>query len=358
MVENIQDKSGKGSDGVKADDHVNLVAFQPEHSSAIFGSGHGGKDRQREDTKALEAKGAIPTVQLEDSIEVDYSESTNTGHSFRGWIADKFASDDEREIIHDFNKLAKETGHELLTDTQKLQIENLPEDQKEMYRFALDSLIDLKDGKISPADYMMNNLDNAVKLAEKNGREPGSWNFLKTSREQLFVNYVGLVMSEEPMGFINDTGRELAGGGPHIAGSALETVYQAIVADKRGAEGFNTNITDKNTSDTITHHFREFLLASYNTNKTFADIEAVMIDDPKKNPGDVRNAYYANMLGSALRMGVITPREAADMTRWAYTKHGGKQPPFGAANVDGSYLRPGKDFRIRDWLKAYRERDK
>ena len=134
MVENIQDKSGKGSDGVKADDHVNLVAFQPEHSSAIFGSGHGGKDRQREVTKALEAKGAIPTVQLEDSEEVDYSESTNTGHSIRGWIADKFASDDEREIIHDFNKLAKETGHELLTDTQKLQIENLPEDQKEMYR--------------------------------------------------------------------------------------------------------------------------------------------------------------------------------------------------------------------------------
>ena len=49
MVENIQDKSGKGSDGVKADDHVNLVAFQPEHSSAIFGSGHGGKDRQRDE---------------------------------------------------------------------------------------------------------------------------------------------------------------------------------------------------------------------------------------------------------------------------------------------------------------------
>ena len=348
MVENIQDKGGKGNDGVKADDHINLVAFQKEHSSSIFGSGTGGNDRGREDTKALEAQGAIPKLQLEDSEAVDYSESTNTRHSIRGWIADQFASDDEREIIHDFNKLAKETGHELLTDTQKLQIENLPEDQKEMYRLTLDSLIDLKDGKISPADHMMNSLDNAVKL----------WNFLKTCREQLFVNYVGLVMSEEPMGFLHDTARDIAGGGPHIAGSALETVYQAIVSDKRGAEGFNTNIADKNVSDTITHHFREFLLASYNTNKTFADIEAVMIDNPKKNPGDVRNAYYANMLGSALRMGVITPREAADMTRWTYTRHGGKQPPFGAENVDGSHLRPGKDFRIRDWLKAYRERDK
>lgn len=346
---NLGKEAGVEARGTKADDNTALNDHAERKSSSWFDSGLTGKRNQKE-SEDLADKGTIPKLNIEDS------EKSDSSRSLRGWFADKMASDDEKQIFDDFNNLAKKTGHEPLTNTQKLQIENLPEDQKQMYRQTLNELIDLNDGKITPAQYMTNTLSNAADLAEANGREPGSWNLFKPSQGELFKNYVGLVMSEKPQGVLRDTARELAGGGPHIAGSGLETVYQSIVSNDRATEGFNPNVADVDRGNSITHHFREFLVVGYNSGKGLADWAATQIDSPVKNPGDVRDGYFASMLGAGLYSGKVTAREAANLTAWAYTDHGGTQPPWGAENVAGNYLDADKDYKIEDWLKAYRER--
>ncbi len=347
VLKNSNEKAAEAT-GVKTPETPTDI--RGDHHSSWFPSGEAEKSKQ--DSAALANKGTIP------DLSIEQTESTNTAHSFRGWIADSLASPEDKQVFRDYNKLAAELGSAPLTDTQKLQIENLPPDQKEMYRSTLNELINLKNGKISPADYMMNTMSRAADLAEANGRSPDSWNYLKPSQGELFKNYIGLTMSEKPQGFARDTGRELVGGGPNIAGSALETIYQSIIAKNHSAgEGFNTNITDTtDPNNSITHHFREFLVVGYNSGKYLADKAAAYIDSPVENPGDVRDGYFAGMLGAALRSGEISPRQAADLTKWAYTKHGGTQPPWGAENVAGKFLDPDKDYNIKDWLKAYRER--
>ena len=342
---------------LRGDDNLRQEALAPEKGSSWFPSGDSRK-RSQNDSEELAKKGTIPEVELEDSEKAEEHDKYTESVGFRGWLADTMASEDEKQIFQDYNQLAKELGHEPLTNTQKLQIVHMPEDQKEMYKETLKELRDLQDGKISPSEYMMNTLDNAADLAEKNGRDPDSWNVFKPTQGEKFVNYVGLVMSEVPMGFWKDAGRELVGGGPNISGSALESLYQSVVAPGRANDGFNPNITDTDNSNSITHHFREFLVVGYNAGKTIADAAAATIDSPVKNPGDVRDGYFASMLGSALYKGKISPREAANLTEWAYTAHGGKQPPWGATAEAGTYLDPGKDYKIEDWMKAYRERNK
>jgi len=326
------------------------TALRDTHHSSWFPSSESGKSRQ--DSASLASKGTIP------ELSIEQSESTNTAHSFRGWIADSLASPEDKKVYQDYNKLAKELGSAPLSDTQKLQIENLPSDQKEMYRSTLNELIKLKHGEISPADYMMNTISRAADLAEANGRSPDSWNYLKPSQGELFKNYISLTMSEKPLGIARDTARELVGGGPNIAGSALETLYQSIVAKNHSAgEGFNTNITDStDPNNSITHHFREFLLVGYNRGKYVADKAASYIDSPVGNPGDVRDGYFAGMLGAALSSGEISPRQAADLTKWAYTRHCGTQPPWGSENIAGKFLDSDKHYNIKDWLNTYRER--
>lgn len=347
VVKNSKEKTTEDT-GIKAPETTTDI--RGNHHSSWFPSGVSEKSKQ--DSTTLANKGTIPDLSIEET------ESTNTAHSFRGWIADSLASPEDKKVFRDYNKLAAELGSPLLSDTQKLQIENLPPDQKEMYRSTLNELIDLKNGKISPADYMMNTVFRAADLAESNGRSPDSWNYFKPSQGELFKDYIALTMSEKPLGFARDAGRELVGGGPNIAGSALETIYQSIIAKNHSAgEGFNTNITDsEDPNNSITHHFREFLVVGYNRGKYLADKAAAYIDSPVENPGDVRDGYFAGMLGAALRSGDISPRQAADLTKWAYTKHGGTQPPWGAENVAGKFLDPDKDYNIKDWLKAYRER--
>jgi len=350
MVDVLKNSSEQApeSTGLKAPETP--TALRGTHHSSWFPSSESEKSKQ--DSASLASKGTIP------ELSIEQSENTNTAHSFRGWIADSLASPEDKKVYQDYNKLAKELGSAPLTDTQKLQIENLPPDQKEMYRSTLNELIKLKRGEISPADYMMNTISRAADLAEANGRSPDSWNYLKPSQGELFKNYIGLTMSEKTLGIARDTARELVGGGPNIAGSALETLYQSIIAKNHSAgEGFNTNITDStDPNNSITHHFREFLLVGYNRGKYVADKAATYIDSPTGNPGDVRDGYFAGMLGAALNSGEISPRQAADLTKWAYTKHDGAQPPWGAENIAGKFLDSDKHYNIKDWLKAYRER--
>lgn len=344
------EKGAGEANGLKPADDAVHHGMQKSQSS-WFPSGESEKAKQ--ESEALVGKGTIP------KLSIEQPENSNTAGSFRGWIAESLASPEDKKIFSDFNKLAGACGHEPLTDTQKLQIENLPEDLKQMYKQTLGELKDLKDGKISPADYMMHTMSHAADLAEANGRAPDSWNLFKPSQGELFKNYIGLVMSEKPLGLFRDAGRELVGGGPNIGGSSLESVYQSIIAKNRSAsEGFNPNIADTDPSNSITHHFREFLVVGYNSGKYIADKAATAIDSPVDNPGDVRDGFFAGMIGAALNSGDVTPRDAVDLTKWAYTKHGGTQPPWGSENVPGNYLNPDTDYNIKNWLKAYRERSK
>ncbi|MBK9142016.1 MAG: hypothetical protein IPM23_05930 [Candidatus Melainabacteria bacterium] len=320
-------------------------------SPEIRGTARESSDQSRKDSLVLAQAGTIPDVSLEPEGQAEH-------RSLGDRLTDALASEEDKKIFDEYDRLAARCGLGSLTPGQKLEIEGLSPDMKEMYHKTIRELTDLKDGKINPAEYFANTLSNAADLAEANGREPGSWNIFKRSQESLFRDYTGLVLSEKPMGFFRDRGRELVGGGPDYAGSALEHVYQSIVGTGRAGEGFNSNVADVNPTNSITHHYREFLLVGYNAGKLVGDSAATFIDDPKKNPGDVRCGFFASMVGQGLALGMITAREAADMTTWAYTSHDGTQPPWGAAGTDGAYLDPGKDYDIRKWLKAFLARER
>ncbi|MBS1953334.1 MAG: hypothetical protein JST89_04055 [Cyanobacteria bacterium SZAS-4] len=264
------------------------------------------------------------------------------------------SSKEDQKLIDDYNALSKKTGAPELTTAEKFALHTLPSDQKEMYRLQIESLTKLANKEINPAQYMAESLRNAAKLAEKN--EGSWWNPFGSSKEQLFVDYVGLAFCDKSLGLGKDIVRAGAGSPFDLAGAALERTYAKLVTNE-AAKGFNTNITDTNDPDnTVTHHYREFLMVGYNSGRTIGNWAATEIDKPDINPGDVRNGYFGTMIGSALWNGKITPSEAAEMTIWAYTAHGGKQPPWGDRNVTGSKLTTD-DYFLNPWLKAYRSRD-
>ncbi len=299
---------------------------------------------------AKETEAAALTVKLNGFPTLEVGQALESGYAA---LEAKFASTPEdKALFADFDKLAKRTGAKPLDDLQKWQIEHMSSDQKEMYRFTMGELNNLADGKTTPADYMTNNLKNAARLAEANGRKPDSWNILQPTPGELYRDYVGLVFSEHALGFKQDLGRSLAGGGVNPAGSALERTYHRLIAGK-GGEGFNSNVTDVDANNTITHHHREVLLVAYNSGKFIADKATRYLDDPAKNPGDVRSGYFTAMVGSALASGKLKPTEAAGMTAWAYNKHDGTQPPWGAGGTTGKFL-DTDDYKIDVWLKAYR----
>lgn len=260
---------------------------------------------------------------------------------------------EDKKLIDDYNALSKKMGAPELTSAEKLALVTLPSDQKEMYRLQIESLTRLANKEINPAQYMAEGLRNAAKLAEKN--EGSWWNPFGSSKEQLFVDYVGLAFCDKSLGLGKDIVRFGAGSPFDLAGAALERTYAKIVGGE-AAKGFNTNITDTNDADnTVTHHFREFMMVGFNSGRTIGNWAATTIDKPDVNPGDVRNGYFGTMIGSALWNNKITPSEAAEMTIWAYTAHDGKQPPWGDHNVKDNKLTTD-DYFLNPWLKAFRAR--
>lgn len=261
---------------------------------------------------------------------------------------------DDQKLIDDYNDLSKKMGAPELTTAEKFALRTLPSDQKDMYRLQLESLTKLANKEINPAQYMAEGLRNAANLALKN--EGAWWNPLSSSQEKLFVDYVGLAFCDKSLGLGKDIVRFGAGSPFDLAGAALERTYSKIVGNE-AAKGFNTNITDSNDADnTVTHHFREFLMVGFNSGRTIGNWATTEIDKPEVNPGDVRNGYFGTMIGSALWNGKITPSEAAEMTIWAYTAHGGSQPPWGDHNVQGNKLSTD-DYFLNPWLRAFRARD-
>ncbi len=298
-------------------------------------------DRNSESSR-YEKQGTIPRVEIA-------GDGGFLGLDVVGWRA----TPQDKAIFSSFDKLAEGARAPKLTDQQKLQIESLSPDQKQLYQTAITELTKLADGKSSPADYMTNMIKTAGRMAEANGREDGSWNILKPAPAELYRNYIGLIFSDKSHGIARDTVRDFAGTSMSIPGSALETVYQHLTSGKSNV-GFNSNITDVNTTNSVTHHYRELLMMGYNRGQFLADNATEVLDSPKTNPGDVRNGYFSGMLGSALEDGKIKPSEAAAMTAWAYTAHGGSQPPWGAANKAGNFLKRS-DYDIDKWLAAYRK---
>jgi hypothetical protein len=271
-------------------------------------------------------------------------------------LTELLATPKDREFFRDFDKLSKSTGAPELTDSQKASIVGLRDDQKEMFALTLKRLHELADGKINPVQYMCNVMRDAAQLSEKHGRAPDSWNYLKSERSDLFIDYVGMVMSQESHGVMSDLVRLPASGGTDHTGCALEVLSRRIMG-KHANDGFNPNIVDdQDKSSTVTHHFREFLKLGYLHGwQGIGNYAARVNDDPAKNPGDVRNAYFANMIGVGLSWGTITPKEAAEMTEWAFTANQKTPPPWGEKATKGTWLDTAQ-YDIDDWLRAFRAR--
>jgi len=260
----------------------------------------------------------------------------------------------DQKLLDDFDAIAKKVGAPELSVADKLAIVTLPSDQKEMYRHMLDSLTKLSNKEINSGEYMAEGLRNAARLAEKN--EGSWWNPLGSSKETLFVDYVGLAFSDKSLG-LGNIFRTGAGSSFDRAGAALERTFNKIVGAETG-KGFNPNIVDsQNPENNVQHHFRELLMVGYNRGRTIGNWATTKVDDPKVNPGDVKNGYFGTMIGSALRNEKITPSEAAELTIWAYTAHGGKQPPWNEPEAKGNGLSPD-DYFLNPWLKAFRDRNK
>jgi len=289
------------------------------------------------DGKAMENTGLLPKVEFMGD---------------RGLFGSPSA--DDKKMFDDLDAIAKRSGAPALTSEQKFDILMMSSSEKQMYRFAIDELQKLADNKISPADYMSDNLRKAASLAEANGRAPGSWNIFKPTSQELYVDYVSQTFCDHSLGMAKDAARGLAGSPVSPAGIALEENYSALIKG-RADQGFNPNVVDVDKSNSVTHHYREVMMVGYNSGIYMADKATAYLDKADENPGDVRNGYFAAMLGSALWHEKITPTEAANLTIWAYTNHGGTQPPWGNSNEKGHYVET-KDYYLNPWLKAYHSR--
>ena len=295
----------------------------------------GANDRAAE-SSAMAKAGVLGDVQL-----------TGLGdHSWTGFWGN------DSKLIEDYDALSKKVGAPEMTTAEAFALRTLPADQKDMFRLQLNSLTKLANKEINPAEYMAEGLRNAAKLAEAN--EGSWWNPMSSSKEDLFVSYVGMAFSDKSLGLGNVL-RTGAGSSFDLAGATLERTYGKI-NNGDAQRGFNTNVADsQDPGNSVTHHFRELMMVGYNRGRMIGNMATTTVDKPDVNPGDVRNGYFGTMIGSALNNGKITPTEAAELTIWAYTAHGGKQPPWGANNENGKNLNTD-DYFLNPWLKAFRER--
>ncbi|CAN5498701.1 hypothetical protein BH10CYA1_BH10CYA1_61680 [soil metagenome] len=190
---------------------------------------------------------------------------------------------------------------------------------------------------------------------------------LSKNDQSTFVDLVGMAFSSPPY---KNTERAALGTSYNPAGAMLERMYERLVHGRASSSysGFNPNIADVEPSSTITHHFREFLLAAHRNGKGIAFIANESGDDtPQGNPGDLRNGYFASMIGDGLARKRISVNEAVALTEWAYKLHSGKAPTwdnvafkFGTRNgsqTEGDYYLDTRQYEIEDWLRDYGERN-
>lgn len=231
---------------------------------------------------------------------------------------------------------------------QKSDIEKFNPDQKKMLVKALNELENFKNGKIKASDYMMNLFEYASELSGNDSKK--------------FINLTGEVFSEVPDAL--DFFRKVLGAGPKTSGAILEPLYEEVIKTRGGAgtnAGLNENIVDDvDINNTTTHHIGEFLQVGYNRGEHLGKLADDIIDRDIKiigmkfNEGDIRSAYFASILGDAMKDKKINPQQAVKMIRWTYTnEHNGKEPPpFGSKETQGNFTK-WKDYKIDNWIKAY-----
>jgi hypothetical protein len=213
-------------------------------------------------------------------------------------------------------------------------------------------------------DYQFNVMDHAADIAGTDGLK--------------FADMVHAAFSAPDAGYGNakEAGRQLSSGGTSPTGQFLEGIYART--DYKTSD-FNPLIVDRDDRNTVTHHFGEFLkIGARGENVPVLDQWDIVTnqDDPEENPGDVRNGFFGVMLGNGLKDGTITPQQAADLTRWAFSgdSGGAGAPPWGrtaddAKNDDNNFKETGwgpwkdKEFQgylnqdrytnIQDWVNAY-----
>lgn len=280
------------------------------------------------------------------------------------------------ELVDHINALRAKQGRGPIPQDDADRFKCMSTAQRRMYAatlYELDKIV-LDGDRTATRDYMFNVMQHAADIAG-NDRQ-----LFQELTHQVFSAAAGQGSDHAPNGSNHsDLDRELAGGGPSKTGQYLEGIY-ARSSWKPG--DFNPLVVDSQdpaTSD-MTHHFGEFLASGYNGTKIpfrSPDDAVTANDDPGKNPGDVRNGYFAVMIGDALKNGKISPKEAVDLTRWAFAADSGGNapPPWGhtAADVkrsdaDWSPRGPfgwfGRDYHgylntdhynIDDWKRAYRQ---
>lgn len=231
-----------------------------------------------------------------------------------------------QELVDHMNQLRAlqgRTGDEATINNDDLEaFNNMSEDERRYFAaglYELDKIIIDKDPE-ARANYQFNMMQHAADIAGDDG--------------QKFINLVqaGFSAPADGYGSFNRYGRALAGTGPSAWGQYLEGAYTR--ADDPNAD-YNPLVTDKDNGSSVTHHFGEFLKAGGIAWQDPYDLVEQQ-DSPEDNPGDVRNGFFAVMIGDGLRSGEITPQQAVDLTRWAMSGDAGgaQPPPWGTTTAD------------------------
>lgn len=289
------------------------------------------------------------TVIKSDSANVNILKQGSVKIASISFETNKDLSISNQEIFKKVESLQKDANIKVgLSEKQKDDISKFNPDQKKMFVKALEEMENFKNGKNDASGYMMNLLKYAAELSGKDSKK--------------FINLSGEVFSEVPDAL--DFFRKILGGGPKTSGGILEPIYEGVIKTHGGAgvsAGFNENITDDlDKNNTITHHIGEFLQVGYNRGESLGKLADDIIDGDvkiigmKRNEGDIRSAYFASMLGHAMKENKISPEGAVKMIRWTYTNHheGKEPPPFGTKKIHGEYVK-WNQYKFDDWVKAY-----
>jgi hypothetical protein len=310
---------------------------------------------------------------------VDLAQSQAALNGMLGQIPSALAHNPELGRTASFDVVGGADGTLKLNATSAKAVAGLQAPFDKMFSATVDTLGQLRDGKLSPSDYMVQVMSNASRISS-------DWAAAKhlpaSARNEAFarlVHFAFCAHRDDDSGQKQDSTdlkREALGFGISDAGSLLEDAYRMTVAQRfstPGADpshpsvfgngvggGFNFNVQDRQSGgSTITHHFGEFLSAGFVDLLGQADPAVTHVDSPKANPADVRNGYFAVMLGKGLASGQLEPDQAVALTRWALTQPGPGAPPapWGnpAAGVDDGKFLSANDFQLGAWLTAFRD---
>jgi len=309
---------------------------------------------------------------------VDLAQSQAALNGMLEQIPSALAHNPELGRTASFDVVGGTTGTLALNAASAKAVAGLQAPFDSMFSATVDTLGQLRDGKLSPADYLVQVMSNASKISSDWAAAkdlPGS------ARNEAFarlVHFAFCAHRDDDSGQMQDSTdlkREALGFGISDAGSLLEDAYRMTVAQKFSTPaadpshpnvfgngvggGFNFNVQDRQSGgSTITHHFGEFLSAGFVDLLGQADPAVTQVDSPKANPADVRNGYFAVMLGKGLASGQLDPDQAVALTKWALTQPvpGETAAPWGNpdAGVDDGRFLSASDFQLKTWLDAYR----